>query len=138
MRAESAKFALNTAQTHRMKAYIKGYYAYQNLGDEILLFGVLQYCYEKLAITDCLIECDGNVSWMQDRMHKHQELVPEGLHYTLVKRPNLRQQLKNMIQSACGLFPLLVLGGGEVINTIHTFPHNGRNYIIQYRGNILR
>lgn len=121
-----------------MRAYLKGYYWYQNLGDEILLFGVLQYCYEKLAITDCVIECDDKLLRMQDRIEKHQELIPQGLSYTLVPRPKRRQQLKNMIQSACGLFPLLILGGGEVINTIHAFPHNGRNYIIQYRGNILR
>ncbi len=121
-----------------MKAYLKWYYGRQNLWDEILLFWVLQYCHQHMGITHCMIECWDHLGWIQDWIKKHQDLLPSDLSYTLVKRPRMRQQLKNMLQSACGCFPLLVLWGGEVINAIESFPHNGRNYIAQYRGNILR
>lgn len=74
--------------------YLKGYYGHQNLGDEILLFGVLQYLRDNQSIKYVTIECDDQIDWMEQRMIQHGSLI-ENIDYTLVKRPSRRQQIKN-------------------------------------------
>lgn len=45
--------------------------------------------------------------------------------------------MRRAVRSLVGARPVVVVGGGEVINMKHAFPHNGRNYLIQYPGMLL-
>lgn len=47
-----------------MHIYLKGYYGYRNIGDEVLLLGVLRYLQDELAVTHVTLEADDPV-WMQ-------------------------------------------------------------------------
>jgi polysaccharide pyruvyl transferase WcaK-like protein len=114
-----------------MRVYLKGYYGYRNLGDEILLLGVLRYLQDQYQVTDVTIEADDSRR-LQQWLRQHQAWLKLTMRCVWV--PRGMQRRKVMLQSLLGMFPVLVLGWGEVISTTYGFPHNGRNYLIQFPG----
>ena len=123
-----------------MKVYLKWYYGYQNLWDEILLFGVIQYLYDQMNVTHIILEVQDEKR-MKSWMAKHLHFLPNiTLTYQSLSLPNQKltyrwQKILLGLRWLFGLMPLIVFGGGEIINTLR--PFDTWNYLLQYPLHIL-
>ncbi len=115
-----------------MKIYLKGYYGYHNIGDEVLLLWVIRYLEQEKNITHIILETD-NPDRMSRWLEQHHDLISLPVSLVNRNRPR-RKKLSEAVRSLCGCFPMLVLWGGEVINDRHDRPRNGRHYLMQYPG----
>ena len=122
-----------------MRGFLKCYYGYQNLWDELLFFGVLDYidvAYHK--ITDLTVEV-GDERWMQDRRDRNLELLKRlGLASGFVtgdKTLRFVKKSKNILDNRS--YDLYFFGGGETFAESRGF-HWGRNYLLRYPWPILR
>ncbi len=92
-----------------MHVYLKGYYGYKNIGDEILLLGLIDYLHEQLGVTSVTLEA-ADPAWMKGRIRRHIQHVP--IPVDIVAPPKgILARLWMMFRSLIGVFPLLVLGG---------------------------
>jgi polysaccharide pyruvyl transferase WcaK-like protein len=114
-----------------MDAFLKWYYGYKNLGDELLIFGVIKYCFEVLKVDSLTIEV-ANKPWMTDRIHRHPNLI---LSY------DIHLQSRWWITKTASLTQaktLKIFGGGEVLCPDRGYLHGGGNLYALYALDILR
>jgi polysaccharide pyruvyl transferase WcaK-like protein len=104
-----------------MQYYLKGYYGYKNLGDELLLFWVLAWLSNEWNATKIVIE-SGDPIWLTQWLKRHHAMMPSGVEIYCVGRSSAKMYNKYH----------LVLGGGEVLTDARRFPYGGRNYIIKH------
>jgi polysaccharide pyruvyl transferase WcaK-like protein len=118
-----------------MHILVKGYYGYKNLGDELILFSVLNRIEETLK-PDQISLISGNPEWLETRLMNHKEFFPPLLKkLTFLPQPNKWEYLKQVLGFG-KKYDFYVFGGGQVIDEERKFPHNGRNLPLLYRGAI--
>lgn len=61
-----------------MEYYLKGYYGYKNLGDELLLFGVLSWLANEGEAKKIVIE-SGDPIWLTQWIKRHHAILPIGV-----------------------------------------------------------
>jgi polysaccharide pyruvyl transferase WcaK-like protein len=121
-----------------MHVLVKGYYGFKNLGDELILFSLLNWIEETLHPQQISL-ISGDPQWLEHRLITHKEFFPPLLHkLTLLPRPNWKKHLHTMLGFERGKYDFLVFGGGQVIDEERKFPHNGRNLPLLYRRTIKR
>ena len=109
-----------------MNIYCRWYYWYKNLGDELLLFGVLERIHQKFP--DCsVIDIE---AWDQQRLQtwldRHTNYLPKWI--------SIRAVEKNFF--AYG-YDHVVIGWGEVLSDARPVPYNGRVHVIRFWKHIL-
>ncbi len=134
MRRKKYSMILLSRDSIIMKVYLKGYYGYRNIGDEVLLLWVIHYLAQEKNITHITLETDNpdRMSWW---IKQHNNFAPIPVSCVNRNRPR-RKKISEAVRSLCGLFPMIVLWWGEVINDRHARPRNGRQYLMQYPGMI--
>lgn len=122
-----------------MRWFLKCYYGYQNLGDEILFFGVLDYidvAYN--TITDLTIEV-GDERWMDEWYTRNIDLMRRlnlaPWFITGEKTINFVRTSKNPLDNF--RYDMYFFGWGETFAQSRGF-HGGRNYLLRYPWPILR
>jgi polysaccharide pyruvyl transferase WcaK-like protein len=114
-----------------MNAFLKWYYGYKNLWDEILMFGVIRYCFDILKIEKLTIEVK-NKPWMTDRIHRHNELV-KWYDIELITK-----WFVSKLSSLTSYQTLKIFGGGEVLCPSRWYLHGWGNLYHLYTLDILR
>lgn len=104
-----------------MQYYLKGYYGYKNLGDELLLFGVLGRLATEWDAEKIVIE-SGDPIWLTQRLRRHHTMLPQWVEVYCVDRQSAKMYTKYH----------LVLGWGEVLTDARRFPHGGWNYLFKH------
>ena len=116
-----------------MRWFLKCYYGYQNLGDEILFFGLLDYIdSSSREITELTVEV-GDERWMQSRRDRNVEFL-KLLHLadgftSGEKSLKFVKVSKNFLDNF--RYDKYFFGGGEVFAESRWF-HGWRNYLLRY------
>lgn len=111
--------------------YLKGYYGYQNFGDELLLFGVLQHIAQHIPIRKLYIEA-GDKARLENRLRKNKQHRHQ-LPYT-IQIVQIHKHTKQMMESSVKIF-----GGGEVLNDEDSYTvtdHSIKEYILKLASRI--
>lgn len=127
-----------------MKAYLKGYYGYKNLGDELLFFGVVRYLVDKCGLIDLTVEV-GDKKWFKRWIDLNAKFLPsnkdllkiqlfEPWQGVISKVRNIWKYCKNLISHR---FSCKVIGGWEVFTYQRGWFHGGWNMVLLYFWSIL-
>lgn len=116
------------------KAFLKCYYGYRNLWDEILFFWVLSYLQSNLDIKRVTVQV-GDKAFMQERVTRNEVLVSALAEQELIKKIKFIQVWRYSIPKTSGM--LKVFGGGEVFARKNGL-WAGWNYVAKYRREIVR
>ncbi len=116
-----------------MQAYLRGYYGYQNFGDELLFFGVIHRLFSKYPLHKLYVEV-GNRSWMEDRIRTNYQWLLSDTHMRWLVFVNAKQHFHKSITHLCTMLwwnkykdMFKFFWGGEVLSDQRPFPHDGRN-----------
>lgn len=112
-----------------MRFYLKGYYGYKNLGDELLLLGVLQRLHTTVSSLEEIIIETKNPVRLKTRLTLHKSLLPYS--WEIIK-PTLPD---NPYKYNISYFKLF--GWGEALTFARPFPYNGRNYLLLFPKTVL-
>lgn len=122
-------------------AYLRGYYWYQNFGDEILLFWLLQYLFSHYSLEKLIIEV-WNKQWIDEWIQKNAEFLQpwydnnwadiqiiQRIQTIEIKQHKWRRlsHLANLTGFWKFKKTFKFFGGGEVVSDERPFPHDGRN-----------
>jgi len=110
-----------------MKAFLKWFYGYRNRGDELLLFGVIDYIStHRPELTTLDIEVQ-DTTWMRQRYNTTLQSFPILARQELtINFVPLSKHLKDNF-----VYDRYFFGGGEVFAESRGF-YGGRNYLIRY------
>lgn len=104
-----------------MIIYLKWYYGHKNFGDELLLFGVLDYLKNTFQAKTVYIESQ-NTAWLQQRFSQNTSLLPAWLVVIpCKKRSNLFTKRD-----------LTVFWWWEAVTDARGFPYNGWTYMFWF------
>ncbi|HRX63534.1 MAG TPA: polysaccharide pyruvyl transferase family protein [Candidatus Absconditabacterales bacterium] len=123
-----------------MKLYLKGFYGYKNFGDEMLLFGLLNYLQAQYNPELIAIEV-GDKKRMEHRIRQNHDFLDTGIRDKIELVPNavVSKRFKQF-QSFLGFDKykkyFKVFGGGEVLDESRRFPHNGWNLVLLHHYSI--
>lgn len=106
-----------------MNIFLKWYYWYKNLWDEILFFWVVKRLFDNYKIENLYVEVD-NVDRFNNWLKSNENLIKpnDGKIKSVPKNPNLKSLNVDFI----------VFWWGEVLADQRPFPYNGWNYLIKY------
>lgn len=131
--------------------YLKCYYGYKNLGDELLFFGVLKRIVTRYKPTKIIVEV-GDISWRTSRLSRHTDIISDILSHDIDMQAISLQSTKTLFKK--NIKPdYYIFGWGEVITDTLAFDRPitptrrhrvlyiahilctraGRNYLIKYR-----
>jgi polysaccharide pyruvyl transferase WcaK-like protein len=80
-----------------MHVLVKGYYGFKNLGDELILFSLLNWIEETLQ-PDQISLISGNPQWLEERLLHHKAFFPPILKkLTFLPKPSLKDHLKTFL-----------------------------------------
>jgi polysaccharide pyruvyl transferase WcaK-like protein len=116
-----------------MEGYLRGYYGYENFGDELLFFGVVKRLFEKYPLTKLFVEV-GNTSRMEDRVRENYQGLLTEKQLKNIKFVNAKQHTCKYITHLINFFgrgkykkTFKFFGWWEVLSDERSFPHDGRN-----------
>lgn len=116
-----------------MHLLIKWYYWYKNLGDELILFQLLNRAEDRFNPKKITIEC-WNKEWLEERIITHKYfLIPwiiQKLEFT--PKPNLQEKIQICLWKNRWLYDLIILWWWEVIDESRSFLYRWRNHFFQY------
>lgn len=104
-----------------MKGLLKGYYWYKNLGDEILLLGVINRIFENYKLDKLDISCGDHLR-LRRRVDRNKDLIWDNF-----------DKLDYVAHKKFGYefgYDIKFFGWWEVLTEQRTFPHNGYNLLI--------
>lgn len=113
--------------------FLKCYYGYKNLWDEILFFWVLSYLKSNFDIKKITVQV-GDKSFMHERIVRNKDLVYALDLQDITNNINFLQLWRYTLPKISG--DLKIFGGGEVFARKNGF-WAGWNYIAKYRRDIL-
>jgi len=115
-----------------MHILVKGYYGFQNLGDELIFFPLLSWIEEHYHPDQISVVCGDPVRF-ESRLLKHKEYYPPIFHKLhFLPKPTWKEHVMGFL----GLgkrYDFYVFGGGQVVDEERKFPYNGRNLPLLYR-----
>lgn len=121
-----------------MKAYLKWAYWYKNFGDEILLFGVINWIIQNHDIEELVVEV-WELDWIQRRIEKNKEagFITKNLDKTTfvsIKQHKYRilTHLQNIFWFGKYRSYFKFFGGWQVLDDSRSFPHDGWNLALLY------
>ncbi|MDR2191179.1 MAG: hypothetical protein LBP53_08725 [Candidatus Peribacteria bacterium] len=115
-----------------MHVLIKGYYGFKNLGDELILFAVLQRIEETLHPKKISL-ISGDPQWLEHRLSMHKAFFPPIFKkLTFLPKPSFTDHLRTFLGKERGTYDFIVFGGGQVLDEERKFPYNGRNLPLLY------
>lgn len=135
-----------------MKIYLKGYYGYQNFGDELFFFEVVRRIFEEHPLLEELTIEVGDKKRMEKRIHMNQSFIDNyykadkktGIDWNkiqLFEPPKGKRKISWQIQTFLWYSKFRnyfkIFWGWEVIDENRPFPHNGRNIPILYWYSVL-
>lgn len=116
-----------------MRWFLKCFYGYGNLWDEILFWGVLDYIDTTYSHVDELIVEVANVEWMQKRRSRNTDFIIDlGLaswftsHKKIIKFVEITKDLRDNFK-----YDIYFFWGGEVFAESRWW-HGWRNYLFRY------
>lgn len=119
-----------------MKILIKGYYGYKNLGDELIVFWLLNRIEESFNPNQIDLIC-GDAQRMESRLIEHKHFFPPILKkINCISKPNTKEQIQIALGSQRNKYDLIIFGGGQVLDENRKFPYNGRNLPLLYEDSI--
>lgn len=120
-----------------MHLLIKWYYGYKNLGDELIIFSLLNWADERFNPDKISIEC-WDEKWLENWIIKHKAfLIPwilEKLNF--LPRPNWKEKMQLCLWMRRDLYDFIILGWWEVVDESRSFLYRGWNLFFQYRRSI--
>ena len=111
-----------------MKIYVKWYYWYMNMGDELLLLWLVNWIQKEYSPDFLYIE-SWDVSFLNKRLVSCQQ-------YLLLDIKNIRVVWRNEKKYREGTFK--IFGWGEVITDERKIPYNWWNYLLWFFGDVVR
>jgi len=112
-------------KNYLMIIYIKGYYWYKNLGDELLLFWVLKRVSQKFDATKILIEA-GDVTWLSFWLEQNKRALPNIPLEVVWKRWQLKHKKD-----------IVIFWWWEVVTDARPFPYNWWTYVLWFLKTII-
>lgn len=120
-----------------MHILIKWYYWYKNLGDELIIFSLLNRTEEHFEPSKISIECGDNKR-LENRIIKHKTfLIPwilEKIHF--LPKPNRKEKIKICLWMKRNIYDFIILWWWEVIDESRNLLYRWRNLLFQYRRSI--
>lgn len=131
-----------------MKIYLKGYYGYQNFGDELFFFELVRTIFAEYPQLQQLTVEVGNKSWMNSRVQRNLDFIQE--YYQEQREdwtnPVDREKVQffevpqnkwlRYLKTSLGISPhardFKIFWGGEVLDESRNFPHDGWNLLLLY------
>ena len=120
-----------------MHLLIKWYYGYKNLGDELIIFSLLNRADERFSPDKISIEC-WDEKWLENWIFKHKAfLIPwifEKLNFVPI--PNREEKIKICLWMRRDVYDFIILWWWEVVDESRDFLHRWWNLFFQYRRSI--
>lgn len=120
-----------------MHLLIKWYYWYKNLGDELILFSLLNWADERFNPTSISIECWDN-NWIESWIIQHKDfLIPwiiKKLEFLPI--PSRKEKIQLCLWKKKWLYDLIIFWWWEVIDESRDFLHRWWNLYFQYKQDI--
>ena len=112
------------------EAYLRWYYGYQNFGDELLLFWIIEYLFDTYKLEKLTVEV-WNKQRIDERIKKNSTFLPHNSHVQFIEIKQHKYKRMTHIMNLLGLgkykHMFKFFGGGEVLSDERPFPHDGRN-----------
>ena len=126
-------------------AYLRWYYGYQNFGDELLLFWIIEYLITTYKLEKLIVEV-GNKKWIEKWVHINLESRIQNLElrdkveFVEIKQHRYRRLTHVMNLIGLGKYKHMFkfFGGGEVLSDERPFPHDGRNIPLLFNWTVRR
>jgi len=120
-----------------MNLLIKWYYWYKNLGDELIIFSLLNRVDERFNPEKITIEC-WDANWLQSWILKHKDfLIPWILSkINFLPRPSLKEKIELCLWIKKYSYDFIILGGWEVVDESRSLLYRWWNLFFQYRRDI--
>ena len=120
-----------------MHLLIKWYYGYKNLGDELIIFSLLNWADERFNPDKISIEC-WDEKWMENWIIKHKAfLIPWIIgKLNFLPKPNWEEKMEICLWMKKNLYDFIILGWWEVVDESRSFLYRGWNLFLQYRRSI--
>lgn len=125
-----------------MKLYVKGFYGYKNFGDEVILFGLLNFLQKQYNPEKIVVEV-WDLQRIQSRVNMNLEFLDQWVLDKLdfVENSEISKRFRQILSILWfGKYRdfFKVFGGWEVLDESRKFPHDGRNLAILHHKNILK
>lgn len=120
-----------------MHLFIKWYYGYKNLWDELIVFSLLNRADERFNPDIISIEC-WDEKWLESWILKHKDFLIPWITKKLnfLPKPNRKEKIKICLWMKRNLYDFIILGGWEVVDESRSFLYRGWNLFFQYKRSI--
>ena len=120
-----------------MHLLIKWYYWYKNLGDELIIFSLLNWADERFNPDKISIEC-WDEKRLEDRIVKHEAFLIPGIieKITFLPKPNLQEKFNICLWKRKKLYDFIIMWWWEVVDESRSLLYRWWNLYLQYGWNI--
>lgn len=120
-----------------MHILIKWYYWYKNLGDELILFSLLNRIEDRFEPQRISIEC-GNKNRLESWILKHKTFLIPGIisKIEFLPKPSRKEKIQLCLWMKKWIYDFIIFGGWEVVDESRNFLYRWRNLLLQYKRDI--